>query len=221
MKKYILLISVCLISTYALSKDLPPTYPAENRLGIKISPSISFNRVNTNPDTSSFSSSRSALRLIIGPIYDIYIKERYCLSTGLLYAAKRASIKNEKLQISEEHSLQYLQLPILFKLYTNEISLDTKLYFQLGGVFEVKIEERAAKINTSHSPFIKKFKPFDAATLLGVGVEYGISSGISVFGGISYQRGLVNTIKEQASEEGEQKVLFKNDFISIDIGARF
>ena len=221
MKKYILLIVVCLIGTYARSKNLPSPSLAENRLGIKIAPSISFNRVNTNPDTSSFSAPGSALRLIIGPIYDIYIKDSCFLSTGLLYTAKRASIKNDKLNINEEHSLQYVQLPILFKFYTGEITLDMQLYVQLGSIVEVKTEERVTQIHALHSPFLKKFTPFDVAAFLGLGVEYSINSRTNIFVGVSYQRGLANTIKEQASEQGAQKVFLKNDFVSVDIGARF
>ena len=138
-----------------------------------------------------------------------------------MFAAKRAAIKNEVLNISEEHKLQYLQVPILLKLYTSEITLDTRLYFKLGGLIELKIEERAATVADPSKSFIEKFTPLDVAFLLGAGIEYDISPPTSLSIGISYQRGLVNAIKSQASIPGVPKVIYKNDFLSLDLGIGF
>ena len=94
MKKYLLLILYFAGITHGLAQD---------QFGIKIAPSLSFSRVHTNLDTTGLSSDGVALRLKLGAIYDLAIKDSYYLSTGLLFGAQQASIKNAILSIEEEH----------------------------------------------------------------------------------------------------------------------
>ncbi len=224
MRKYSLLIFFILIANfYVAAKPIA----VKHRFGVKISPCISFNRLHTNPDTSSFSSNGSALKFSIGPIYDISIGPNYYISTGLWYGAKRVTIKNNKLSIEETHKLEYLQLPVFIKLYTSEVYLDTKLYSHLGAVIEINIEEMATKIKERKidnqkikKPFITQFKPLDLSVLIGIGVEYTFSPPTSVFAGISYQRGFINSIKG-TTPAVQPPIIFKNDLFYFDLGLRF
>ena len=192
MKKYILLVLVGLmLSTMVVH--------AQGRLGIKVSPGISFGRVYTNPPNVEFSSAGPALGFKLGAIYDYPIQNNCCVGTGLSYAVQRIAVKNEELSfgIKEAHVLYYLQIPLLLKLYTSELALDTRLYVALGGLGQIKINERNTELQKNQkTPFIETFRHWGFAVLLEMGVEYDIGLSTSVFGGISYQRGLSSVISK-------------------------
>ena len=215
-KKNLLLIATFLITTHAL---------AQSKLGIKLSPSFAFNRVYTEPNNAGFLSDRAAFKFRIGGIYDIPIRENYYVSIGLLFATKQLALKNEKLTIQEkddtlaikeQHALQYLQVPLLFKLYTSEIALDTSLYGTFGVVPEIKINNRLHK-RTQDTPVIEKMHWWGLSGLVGLGIEYKLSLATSIFGGLSYQGSFFNTIKKQRIED-IPKLRCYNDLISLDLG---
>ena len=211
MKKSLFLI-LCLVSTtYCLAQD---------QLGIKIAPSLSYNRIHTNPDTANFSSDGIALRGKLGAIYDWTIRDNYCLSTGLFFAANQFAIKNDSLAIKEQHELQYIQLPLLLKLYTSEIMLDTRLYVELGGVGALKINDRVTKL-ANDKPFIQAFRVWELSGLFGLGIEYNISLFTSIFVGISYQRGLSSVLGEQQDLSDVPKAFGYADWVSLDLGIKF
>jgi hypothetical protein len=125
MKKYILLVVLLLNITVS---------HAQGRLGMQLSPGISLNRVHTNPNNQGFASAGAAFLFKIGAIYDYLIQENYYVSTGLLYSVQHLAIKNKKLSpgLLEAHALHDLHVPLRLKLYTSELTLDTRLYAVLG-----------------------------------------------------------------------------------------
>src|SRR5690606_40223679 len=124
MKKYLVILTILVSISYA---------EAQTELGLKISPLLSVNRATDDEESLNVSADGVGFRMSLGPIVDIYLKENYYVSTGLFYTPKRAGIVVNDAGISykEEHKLQYLQLLALLKLYTNELALDKRLYFQL------------------------------------------------------------------------------------------
>jgi hypothetical protein len=211
MKKYLLL--VCCLANMACVL-------AQDQFGLKISPGFSYNRIHTDPDTASFESDGLGFSLKLGPMYDYQIKDNYYLNTGLFFAIKRFSIKNNRLNLQESHDLQYLQVPLLLKLYTSEIALDTRVYVELGPLVGLKINGRVSKL-ASDKPFIKKFKTWKIDGLLGAGIEYNISLFTSIFAGISYQLGLSSIIGGQEATPPAPSVFGYHDSITIDIGLKF
>jgi hypothetical protein len=217
MKKYILLVFVGLILGTTVVH-------AQGRLGIKISPGMSFGRVYTSPPNVGFSSAGTAVSFKLGAIYDYPIQNNCSVGTGLLYATQHTAVKNEELSfgIKEAHVLHYLQIPVLLKLYTSELALDTRLYVALGGLGQIKINERNTKLQkTQKTPFIETFRHWGFAGLLEVGVEYDIGLSTSVFGGISYQRGLSSVIDKHTQGPSNYVVRNYSDLLSIDLGVRF
>jgi len=215
MKKYILLAGLFLSTAVT---------HAQGRLGIQFSPSISYNRVYTNPNNAGFSSAGAAFRFKLGPIYDHLIQDNCYVSTGLLYLAQHFAIKNEKLSpnIREKHVLDYLQVPLLLRLYTSELTLDTRLYASLGVLGQIRVNARNTELQESRDKsFIEKFRLWGLAGLLGVGVEYNTSLSTSVFAGISYQYGLSSVIDKQAQNPSASQVIGYGDMMSIDLGVRF
>jgi Outer membrane protein beta-barrel domain len=217
MKKHILLVLVGLILSTMVVR-------AQGRLGIKTSPGVSFGRVYTSPPNVEFSSAGMALGFKLGAIYDYPIQNNYCVGTGLFYAIQRIAVKNEELSfgIKEAHMLYYLQIPLLLKLYTSELALDTRLYVALGGLGQIRINERNTELQKNQkTPFIETFRRWGFAGLLEIGVEYDISLSTSVFGGISYQRGLSSVIDKHIQGPSNCVVRSYSDLVSIDLGVRF
>ena len=187
MKKYLFPILYLASVTHSL---------AESQFGIKIAPGLSYNRVYTNPDTANFAPDGAAPRLKIGIIYDLPFKDNHCFfSSGLSFATKQASIRNDSLKIQDQYELQYLHLPLLLKLYTGEVMLDTKLYVELGAVAMVKISDRVRKLK--NQACIQNFRPFGISGLFGFGITYNISLFTSIFIGVSYQRGVFSMADKQ------------------------
>ena len=66
---------------------------------------------------------------------------------------------------------------------------------------------------------VQKFTPIDVPVILGAGIEYRAGINTTLFGGFSYQRGLVNVVNESAI--GLEDLQIRNTMLSIDIGVKF
>ena len=189
---------------------------AQTQIGFKVSPLLSVNRVASDDVNISATSDGVGFRASFGPIVDFFLMENYYFSTGLLYTPKRAgvTIREGGAEQSEDYKLQYLQLPATLKMFTNELALDTRLYFQVGGIPEVKIDEK----ETSGDTFVRKFRAFDFSVMAGFGVEYRLGVSSTAFAGITYSRGLINSASKKFDNHDFK---LKHDLISLDFGMKF
>lgn len=193
---------------------------AQSKLGIKFSPTLSTNRIKYEGSDASFSSDGVGGRFVFGPVYDHFLTDNYSFSTGILYAPKRVGLEfkdnaNSANNRTESYNLQYLQIPLTLKLFTNELALDTRVFFQLGGIAEVKINEKPSnKVN----PVVERFQFFDVGLHLGAGVEHRLSYNTVLFGGFFYNRGLVNAA---AKVPGYDDLRINNDILGLDLGVKF
>ncbi len=194
---------------------------AQTKLGLKLAPVVSTNRV-TN-DAQSAEKDGSAMKLSVGLIVDKPLSDTYFLSSGLIYLPKRAAfIDNAPLAfdgtpIQEEYTVQYLQIPISLKLFTNEVAPDFKVYFQVGGGAEIKVFDEP---DDPSYTLINSFNPLDVSVILGTGVEYRAGISTTLFGGISYQRGLSNVIKDVTVATSEDLAV-RSTIVSFDFGVKF
>jgi len=215
MKKYVLLVGFLssAVATYA-----------QGQLGIQVSPAISFNRMYTDPNNQGFSPAGAAFGFQVGAIYDYLIQENYYISTGLSYVYQHIALKNEKSSpnILEKHTLNYFKVPLLLKLYTSELMLDTRLYAALGFLVQLRVKARNIELQEDWSkPFIEAFRRWGLAGLVGVGIEYDTSLSTSIFAGISYQLGLSNVIDKHAQHPSTLPVKGYGHLVSLDLGAKF
>jgi len=205
---------------------------AQVEIGLKVSPSIAFLRPDS-PSSTNFQSEASKLRIGGGLIVDYFFGENYAFSTGLLLTGKGGSISYQDNTLNSrqqrEYSVQYLEVPLTVKLYTNDVAPNTKLYFQVGGSANVAI---AAKINdkkyfddpgtTEGETKALKYVIFpDAALLGGFGVEYQVGQSTKLLGGISYHRGLVNIDRYFDNTRKFNGVTIKNNEFALDLGIKF
>ena len=194
---------------------------AQTQLGLKLAPVVASNRAIN--DAQSVEKDGSAFKLSIGLVVDQPLSDSYFLSSGLIYIPKRVAFRTQDNSIQEEYTLQYLQIPATLKLFTNEIAPDMKVYFQIGGGIEIKVFDKPADPDYVA---IRKFNPLDLSVILGTGVEYRAGINTTIFGGISYQRGLANAVKATESDAGVlateyQDMQLRNTVVSIDLGVKF
>ena len=209
MKKWVLFAIGCFISFFGL---------AQVNIGLQVSPSLSFSRVNETSDSADLSSTGVGGKLQAGVFSDFLIAKSYYFSTGIFFVPKRIALQDNRTRSVEEvYHLQYLQVPLMLKLFTDELTLDTRIYFQTGLTGEVKINE---KTDLAEQTYLGNFRTFDASWIIGAGLEYRIGYTTTLFGGLSYRRGLVNTIAQPFLPlDGDLSL--KTDFVSLDLGVRF
>jgi len=193
---------------------------AQTKLGLKFSPLFSFNQVELNSDTLDADDDGTNVKFSLGLVVDQPLTDTYFFSTGLFIVPKKVAIGITEdggtfPNALEEYNLQYLQLPVTLKLMTNELSPDFGIFFQVGGGFEVKLSDRALE---EEYVLVESFKPFDVMVLIGGGIEYRVGVNTTLFGGLSYQRGVINVVDETMSN---LDLDVKNSVLTIDFGIKF
>lgn len=191
------------------------------KLGLKFSPLLSLNQVELISDTLDMDNGSSTARFSLGLIVDKPLSDTYYFSTGLIILPKRVGIDiipengGSTPNSFEAYNLQYVQIPLTLKLFTNEIQPDLSIYFQVGGSFEIKVDD---KPKDEDYVIIEKFNPFDIGLQLGAGAEYRIGINTIVFGGFGYQQGLIDVVSETRNDID---LTIKNSLISMDLGIKF
>ena len=215
------------------------TASAQFEIGLKVSPSITSLRAEA-PTSSAFKSDGSKFSFGGGLIVDYFFGENYAFSTGLLLTGKGGTItytdrKNTggfagvvPFTATQKISMQYLELPLSVKLFTNEIAPATRLYFQVGGSLNAPIgtrinnskfyTDKATGAETKASDHVRFF---DADALAGLGVEYQLAKSTKIFGGVSYHRGLVDIDRYFEQTREFKDVTIKNSGLALDLGIKF
>ena len=174
------------------------------KLGLRFAPGISMSRVqDLSEDNVTWSSGSAGLRFSAGLTGDFNFGRNYSFYTGIWYTVMKAGLKATvdsagiKNAAESEINIQYLQVPLALKLFTNEIATDVKLYFVVGGTAGLALKEIALSYKDDGKKFQKAalgkgYSIGDVGLLLGAGAEYRLGESTTLFAGISYNRGLLN-----------------------------
>ncbi|MCU0354209.1 MAG: PorT family protein [Cytophagales bacterium] len=221
MKKIALIILACVLSHQAFSQI---------KLGFRFAPGIAFNSAVTEGTFDGASPNGSGLRFSAGPIMDYFFADNYAFSTGLWYTVKRTGIEGRVLNtnLASVYNLQYLQAPLALKFFTNEVATDLRIYFLMGGTLDVKLAEKPLDkgnnfIYNNHGDG-NAFRAADFGLLLGAGGELVMGTNTALFFGLSYNRGLTNTLSRSVKLGPEQlndNVKMRNSLFSLDLGVKF
>lgn len=239
MKKNCLILFTCIL--FSIS-----AFAQGFKLGLRFAPNIAMNSVEDKlTDNVDFSNDGVAVRYSAGVIGDFFFAENYAFSTGFWFTVKRSGVKANRTDttIGGTHhvvsNLQYVQLPISLKMYTNEIADDIKMYFQVGSTFGIKTGEKQTKFDPkvgatgNNVPEIKKpdnpngYSSLELGLLLAAGAELRMGENTSLFGGISFNRELVNSISKKGPfnypEPGNMRNQMANinSLLSLEVGLKF
>ena len=201
-----------------------PTH-AQSRLGVKLAPGIAYNSTYAHKNNTGFASKGMGLKFKIGVTFDynlpIQDKDNYYFSTGLCISGQRTSINHGEKSVDETHQLQYLQVPLLLKLCTSEVRLDTKLYVELGPVIGVRIKQPVSAMEGDQEALAKDFSRMVVSAIMGIGAEYDTGLSTSLFAGLSYQAGWTSALSSQNESFELPEVSVYNNIISLVLGVKF
>jgi hypothetical protein len=227
MKNNTILVFLLLAASFRLTAQ-----DSKFRLGIRFAPCIATNRIVDvkEDDGVKFETDGIGLRFSGGLTGDFYFGKNYSFYTGLWYSVQKAGVKftgPEGVSGKAVHNLQYVQIPLAIKLFTNEIATDTKLYFVLGGTAGIRINEKEKEWSTSGA-FSKpgvgnSYSYFDAGLLLGAGAEMQLGENTTLFGGISYNRGLLDIASKKGpfNDKASDQFTLSASAISLEVGIKF
>jgi len=210
------------------------------QLSLRFAPGLAFNSAQSEGSASSITHAGPAVRLSGGLSADIFMAETYAFSTGLWYTIKRSAFENMPFPTSSpsttpnnvsEYNLQYLQVPVSLKLFTNEISPDMRAYFQVGGTLDIKLAEKAKSLGENavyqraREQGAKVYKPLDVGILLGAGIELRVTEHNSVFAGLTYNRGVINVLRDGLKDDSgnsyQDQIKSLNSLLSLEVGLKF
>jgi len=119
---------------------------AQTKLGLKLTPFIITQRIASSNDTINIGHGSNAFIPSVTLFAEIPLSTNYFFTTGIGYISKRINLNvnesEDNFHITKNYNVQYVRLPATLKLYTNEISLDKKLYFQFGPIIEIAIHSK-------------------------------------------------------------------------------
>ncbi|QKG55356.1 PorT family protein [Hymenobacter sp. BRD128] len=222
-----------------------PAAFAQVEIGLKVSPSISYLRTSS-PSSTSFQSESSKFSFGGGVFLDYFFGENYAFNTGLFLTGKGGSFSylentgttpsvpptpspSSTTRVTQKLAMQYLEIPLTLKLFTNEVAPATRVYFQVGGSvgFPVSTRVNGDKFytdpyngNSQTDAFAHVF-PVDAGLIGGLGLEYQLGKSTKVLTGLSYHHGLVNLDHYFERTRGFSDVTIKNSVFALDLGLKF
>ncbi|WP_375435353.1 porin family protein [uncultured Hymenobacter sp.] len=202
---------------------------AQVEIGLKLSPSITNLRAES-ASTSGFVNESSKVAIGGGLVVDYFFGQNYAFSSGLQLVGKGGTISyvDGSTRYEQKIGIQYLEVPVTVKLFTNDVTTDTKLYFQLGGTLGGAIAGKIDGNKRFTDPATGQENKAldyvilpDAAVLLGFGAEYQLGQSTKVFAGLSYHRGLLNIDNYFEDERNFSDVTLKNSEFALDLGLKF
>ncbi len=211
-KKYIFLITMLLCASAGFSQI---------QMGFKVSPYWSSNRVDVEAEDVNVENNGNGLRLTFGPVVDLSIgnNDNYFFSTGLWLSSRRAGISYSGTErITQSYNLQYLSIPATMKLYTQEVMLDKRIFFQFGPTFDFKVSEKLKDGNKSIR-LIDQFRFIDVSLYFSAGLDWHLGATTRIYGGLTYSRGLVNAASKTISDLDQMN--YNNDLFGIELGVMF
>ena len=210
---------------------IAPAAFAQVEIGLKISPSITYLR--TNSLSNNFQSGSTKVGFGGGVFMDYFFGQNYAFNTGLFINGKGGSYTYQdgplNQTVTQKLAIDYLELPLTLKLFTNEVAPDARLYFQVGGSVATPIGARLDGDKNYTDPFNNgdQSKALDHVfavdfNLLGsVGAEYQLGQSTKVLAGISYHHGLIDLDRYFEKDRSFKEVSLKNSVFALDLGLKF
>ncbi len=244
-KKFFTICIALILSTKIIAQD---NTISSYEFGMRISPQIS----SVGIDSKSIHDNGVSLDWNFGFVVTKNLNERYSFGTELNVLYTTAKIKHDELwvikntdsgfsNLTYNYSMRYFQLPIIFKMRSNEIKEKFRLYGEFGFaasfLFRSKADVSSSNVFTSISNMdvdnpedVDKFSiKTDASStndlsddislirtslIVGGGIEYTAFGSTKMYAGLRYDGGMSDMLKED-------KWTATNSFTSINIGLIF
>ena len=162
---------------------------------------------------------------------DVLFTENYALGLGVNVFntggdVKYYSSEDPQVKVERTYSLQYVELPLTFKMRTNEIGYTTVFgRFGLGIGMNIKAEADEALGSADREPINadEDINLFRASMIVGGGIERTISGTTALVVGLNYNTSFTNTYKdvELINLVIKSDMRGHDSFISLSLGILF
>lgn len=162
---------------------------------------------------------------------DVLFTENYALGLGVNVFntggdVEYYSSEDPVVKVERTYSLQYVELPLTFKMRTNEIGYTTVFgRFGLGIGMNIKAEADEALDSAGREPINadEDINLFRASMIVGGGIERTISGTTALVVGLNYNTSFTNTYKDvELINLGNKSNMRGHDsFISLSLGILF
>lgn len=177
------------------------------RFGLHASPSITW----IKPDVQEYESDGTKIGFSYGLIADFNMSRNYSLSTGIdiSYFGGKTTYQDSLRPydftprdsigtIKSNYSLQYLHIPLMIKMSTNEIGYFT--YFANVGLgtairLGTSAEDEHNETTKTRDDLSDDVAFFRESLIIGLGAEYSIAEDVSIIGSFNFNNGFTTTIK--------------------------
>ena len=209
------------------------------RLGINFSPDYAW----LNSDTKDVEEDGTKIGYTFGLVVEVPFgpKGAYAFRTGVGMSSIGGKFKSDytntdssAVKSSQDLTLNYLQIPLLLKLGT-KTGKKMDFYGLLGGNVGFNIRARTdyttsitaggtTTTDTQHDyDIMDQVALLNIGMLVGAGMELHLTNGPSLFGGISYNKGLTNVPDKDAkfTVNPDKKSKLLADYVEINLGIFF
>lgn len=193
-------------------------------LGLKVMPNMAFNRLEDMEDEDPYQLDNNSLgvRFGLGVMADYFMGDNYALNMGLNFLVKRASTKYSFIdggvpfggddnpfgsEMIVTHNIQYVQLPVGMKFYTNEVMLDSKIYFNVAGTIDIKVAENMIEAPDAYKrayEYENHYRPLDFGAILAIGGEMELGSSTKAFAGFFYNRNFLSIVRDEVGVDNNE-----------------
>lgn len=219
------------------------------KFGLIVRPQFASQNIENptkNGDTAKFTHVAANFRFAAGMVLDMYMGENVAFELGALYNTKGSELKyQQKINFNPKkdtsitilRNLQYIEVPVALKFFTNDLAKGLRIYGLIGGGGNVLIAAKGGKDGTEADFYDKSsgetvpFKTFvqllDVTLKVTAGIEFPLGGDTRLFFGIQYDRGLMNTYKPITDESDKlfnkylTDMTVKNNCIGFEIGVKF
>jgi hypothetical protein len=213
------------------------------RFGIKLAPNMSWIKA----DTKGLENNGSTIGFTFGLIteFPIGASGNYRFGTGLflnntggkyLRTVEYLDVVNGpilKKDLSTDFKTGFIELPLTFKLMTNEIGY-MRYYGQLGFGASYNIRAKAdfdSPVFDTSGVYVVRFdklededfqnsiQPFRASLIVGAGLEYNFSGSTTLQAGVTYNNGFTNALKNV--NVGDKKAKGLQNYLELNLAVFF
>ena len=166
-----------------------------------------------------------------GFVGEFYIVENYAISTGfnINFINTKYECGNDLAKIKRELNTQYIEIPLILKMKTNEIGGFLRIYGEIGYGLSFLLDAKAddkqyvlgEKISSKEHHVKDELRNTRSALIVGAGIEVPIGGSTSIYGGIRFNNCFANVLKDQKIENQKFKQKGISNFLALKLGLMF
>lgn len=198
------------------------TIGQEYRVGLHFSPNITWAKVKENYEDKS-----SKAQYSWGIRMEHNFSDRnygYFGGVDLTQKGAKVEIKGEGEQIYDmNYSAQYIEIPLAIKMTTRPIG-QFSYWFNIGLVPNIKLSEDVSiesdNINYEFDNSANYLSSFNMSLLVGGGIQYEITEGTDLIGGLQFNNGFTNNVNKDKLPGGYSSNMSFNS-LGLFVGVLF